>query len=295
VRGPLIAALALISGTLTASARQAAAPTLADLLSQGAAYVEAFEAQFALAVSDEDYEQVVTRWVGSRASTELVQRRVTQSEMVFVWLPHEQLWLATRNVRSIDGEPVVGSDGALSAAMAPTADERARRLRRLRNEGARINIGPIGRNFSDPTLPLQFLAAPLQPRFAWTLTHEETLAGVATWRIDYEERSSPTLIKRGTLDMPAQGSVWIQAGTGAVVRTTLRLDDRDVRTHVDMDVLFKNEPKLEVWAPSRMSETYTRAGAPRSAISREDRVVCTARYSNYRRFDTAVRVLPATP
>jgi len=45
----------------------------------------------------------------------------------------------------------------LERALAETAANRLTRLRRLRDEGARFNIGQIVRNFSDPSVALQFL------------------------------------------------------------------------------------------------------------------------------------------
>jgi hypothetical protein len=68
-------------------------------------------------------------------------------------------------VRRVDGQEVRDSATRLERLLADDGDGTAK-VRRLRNEGARFNIGSVGPNFTDPVLALQFLAPAMQPRFA---------------------------------------------------------------------------------------------------------------------------------
>jgi hypothetical protein len=279
--------MALMLSATGASAQVADAPPVRDVLARVADYVRQFEANFALAVSDERYEQIVF------VDTSTIATRVMDSEMLFVWLPHEQLWLAARNPRVVDGKPVADSAGQLERAVGATEVERRARLARLRDESAKYNIGPIRRNFSDPTFPLQFAAARLQSRFRWQVMERDRTNGVDAWRLDYEEIARPALIRRERISLPASGSIWVDVATGAVVRTRLYVSDNGTSVRANMDVDYRFEPKLDVWVPARMSEIYSqtreRGG---TAPVRENRVRCQATYTNYRRFDATVRVLP---
>ena len=280
--------MALILSATGASAQTVDAPPVRDILVRVADYVRQFQANFALAVSDERYEQIVFVNTSTIAAT-----RVMDSEMLFVWLPHEQLWLAARNPRVVDGKPVEDSAGQLERAVGGTVAGQRARLARLRDESAKYNIGPIRRNFSDPTFALQFGAAALQSRFRWQVMERDRTNGVDAWRIDYEEIARPALIRRERISLPASGSLWVDVATGAIVRTRLYVSDNGTRVRANMDVDYRFEPKLEVWVPVRMSEIYSQTRERGStATLRETRVRCQASYTNYRRFDATVRVLP---
>jgi acyl-CoA synthetase (AMP-forming)/AMP-acid ligase II len=85
-------------------------PVLSQILERVAHYVRRFEDQFALVVSDEEYEQkdVVAR--EGRIRSRLTRRM--RSEMMFAWLPEQETWLIARHVlvvesvgRSPSGKP----------------------------------------------------------------------------------------------------------------------------------------------------------------------------------------------
>ena len=285
-RSALVASALILS--TAASAQPVDAPPVRDILVRVAEYVGQFEKNFALALSDERYEQIVFVDTASVAAT-----RVMDSEMRFVWLPHERLWLAARNPRIVDGAPVADSAGQLERAVRGSEAEQQARLRRIRDESAKYNIGPIRRNFSDPTFPLQFAAARLQSRFRWTVAARERTNGVEAWRLDYEEIARPALVQRQRVSLPSSGSIWVDVATGAIVRTRLYISDDGTRVRANLEVDYRFEPKLEVWVPARMSEIYSQTRPRgRTGLVREDRIRCQATYSNYRRFDATVRVVP---
>src|SRR5215469_2680175 len=154
-------ACAVVSVVLAQPTRE---PTLPDLLLRAGAYVHQLEADFSAVIGDEEYEQKdvfrTPRAGGGRT-------RRTRAEMSFMWMPDETVWLSVRNVLRVDGATVPDSRTRLDAAIADPTSGRASQLRRLRDEGARFNIGRIGRNFSDPMLGLQVVDPGVQQRFTF--------------------------------------------------------------------------------------------------------------------------------
>ena len=69
------------------------------------------------------------------------------------------------------------------------------RLRNLRDESARFNIGRLTRNLSDPTLALKVVDPAYQPRFDFTLAGSELINGIAVLKLAFTERDqTPTMI-----------------------------------------------------------------------------------------------------
>jgi len=271
-------------------------PTLQDLLLRAGAYVHQLEADFSAVIGDEEYEQKdvfrTPRAGGGRT-------RRTRAEMSFMWMPDETVWLSVRNVLRVDGATVPDSRTRLDAAIADPTSGRASQLRRLRDEGARFNIGRIGRNFSDPMLGLQVVDPGVQQRFTFMKAGIERVRGVDTVRLSFVEHTHPTLISRGTdkQDLPTHGDVWIDTANGVVYRTRLITDDSKFDMTATIVVAFSHDRKLDRWLPDRMDETYVQQGVavdfPSSVSgSFTERIECVAKYSNYRRFETSARVLP---
>ena len=81
------------------------------------------------------------------------------------------------------------------------------------------------------------------------------------------------------------GIVWL-ADDGSVVRTRLEVTDPLKGLRALMIVDYRPEPKLDMLVPTTMHETYIATGA------NAERVECNARYSGFRRFETAARMVP---
>jgi hypothetical protein len=56
---------------------------------------------------------------------------------------------------------------------------------------------------------------------------------------------------------------------------------------VTIAVTFDRDSRLDVWAPARMDERYDELSG--------NSTTCTARYSNFRRFETSGRVIGPLP
>jgi len=284
---------------LAAPADQAAnQPTIASMLERVGQYVRRFEEEFAIVISDEDYEQkdVVN---DDRGVMRARGHRTMRSETLFAWLDEQQSWLTARSVLVVDGAPVRDSRERLDAALADDSPDARARLRRLRDEGARFNIGRIYRNFNDPTFVLLLLDPRFQPRFAFTLLGKDKTNGVDAWKIAFAERARPTVIQTPTSQLPSNGMIWVSRADGSVVRTTLALRDEASNTTAEIVVDYRVDARLGLSLPARMRETYEQSslvniapsGTPKRLAPRRERIECVATYSNYRRFETSGRLV----
>jgi hypothetical protein len=259
-------------------------PSVSVLLTQAATYEQQFEREFSTMVGREHYEQ---RWSGFSRELDSSPnwRRVMESEVLFVWLPEEESWLTARNARIVDDSPVPDSESRLERLLAAPTNDLVARVRRLRDESARFNLGPVERNFNDPTMVVQFLSAKVQPRLRFERRGRDTIDGTFVWRLAFTEHVRPTLIQSNGKDVRATGDVWIDATNGAIVRTRVRLRDARLSSRLQalIDVTYRRDPKFSVWVPSRMQERYERS---------RDQIDCVATYTDFRRFETTGRLVP---
>jgi hypothetical protein len=155
-------------------------------------------------------------------------------------------------------------------------------------ESTRHNIGSVTRSINIPTLALLFVHPDIVSRFEFRRDAEDVVNGVPAWVVDYHEQARPTLIKttpRGAKgittpseDLPMRGKLWIDPATGVVLKTQLIASDISVRAQID--VTFRDDPKLGLWVPAQMNEAYQSTGDDRDVIG-------TATYQNYRRFQVS--------
>ena len=93
--------------------------------------------------------------------------------------------------------------------------------------------------------------------------------------------------------MPSEGSVWVNASDGTVLRTSLRMKEfgrgsAAVTRHTgtaQIDVSYARVSSIDMWLPQVMVESYE---MPRG--TRRERTSTEARYSDYRRFQTSGRI-----
>jgi hypothetical protein len=287
-----IVVVAALPCGLRVAAQAPREPPLSELLRRAGEYVQQLEHDFSVVIGDEQYEQkaVLRRGVTSGGKT-----RRTTSEMSFMWVPDGTAWISVRNVLRVDNQTVADSRARIDAAIADQQTGRASQLRRLRDEGARFNIGQIGRNFSDPMLGLQVMDPAFQSRFMFAVAGAERLRGTDTVRLTFVEHGHPTVIRRAgeEADLPSHGEIWIHAQDGVVHQTRLVTVDQKYDTRATITVRFAHDTKIERWVPQRMDEEYMRLGVSGgSSGTFIERIECVATYSNYRRFETSGRILP---
>jgi hypothetical protein len=275
----LIVALSLLGATKS---------PLKDLLARAGAYVQQFEDGFSTVISLETYEQHAEQRRESPPRAWLTisdESRTLRSEMLFTRLSERRAWLTVRNVLAVDGQTVPDSADRLERALAESGS--AGLLRALADEGARFNLGRIRRNVNDPTFALRFLSRSSQDGFEYALQGREAVNGVSAWKLAFRERSSPSLVRNArNEDLPASGGIWLSEVDAAVVRTTTIISDKRARLSATATVDYGRDVKLDMWVPVRMSETYIQRTG-----NIEERIVCTATYSDFRRFETSGRLV----
>jgi hypothetical protein len=139
-----------------------------------------------------------------------------------------------------------------------------------------------------PNLPLEFLHPRNRHRFAHRVDGTERVRGAATTRLVLDEVSTPTLVQRPEGgDMPSQVMAWVETTTGRLVRAEVKTRDArigvlqfDAQVWVD----FKESPALGLLVPMEMKEVFF--------VDRANEGIGTAKYTNYRRFQTTARVVP---
>jgi hypothetical protein len=241
-------------------------------------YVEAYERQYSGLVAEEEYRQ-------SSRSKNLRLR----SDYLLVRPDKSTYWISFRDVYEVDGVVVRDRDDRLKRLFLEPGVHVGDQLQAIRDESARYNLGTVERNINVPLFLLQFLQAENRPRFRFRLTGSRHVAGVDAWRIEFDERVSPTIITdlQGR-DVDAKGWFFVDEVTGAIVETGLKIEENG--STGEIVVRFRHDPALGMWVPAEMTEVYqaltqrSLSGAPRS----ETFVEGMAKYANYRRFQVKV-------
>ena len=237
-------------------------------------YVDAYERQYSGLVAEEEFRQS-TRGTNLRLRSDYLLVKPEQSGE----------WISFRDVYEVDGVAVRDRDDRLKRLFLQPGIDISVQLQAIRDESARYNLGIVERNINVPLFPLRFLQPENRPRFRFRLGGSRSVAGVEAWRIEFEERVSPTIITdvRGG-DVEAKGWFLVDEVTGAIVESVLKIEENG--STGEIKVSFRHDPVLGMWVPAAMTETYqamtqrSLSGAPRA----ETIVEGTAKYANYRRF-----------
>ena len=264
----------------------AAATQLSDdtarVLARLDAYLASYEPRLSELVADERMEQVVRYVSGGHPGRNLEQRRLLSSEVAFVALDNAG-WLGIRHVKKVDDKPVALGAQSLEASLRLPKQDAARALLRA---SAAHNLGPA-RTTNLPNLPLELLHARNRHRFRPHSEGREMVGAVETTCIVLAEQDSPTLIghpKTGG-DMPSEVRAWVDdAGRLLRAQVTIYPGTRGGSHDQLLRVEFADAPALGLLVPTEMYEEF-RLPWPRSGSA-------VAHYSNFRRFQTAARIVP---
>ena len=186
------------------------------VMARVAQYVAEYGARVATVISTERYTQQI-----SRDQRALPPRKLL-AEFAMVHAGGE--WHGFRDVFEVDGKPVKDREDRLLKLLTSGAADAIERGRAIADESARHNVGVIVRNFNTPTMALAFLTAENQPRLRFTRKRIESNRGRTEWKIEFLEVTRPTIIRTPAgLDMPAEGTVWVDPKDGTVLKTTFQL------------------------------------------------------------------------
>jgi hypothetical protein len=190
-------------------------------------------------------------------------------------------------VLRVNNEEVKDKGTPLADLLSDGASDDYDQARLLLADSASANLG-LPRTTNLPNLPLEFLHPRNRHRLHQRIDGREKIRGIETTRMVFEEHSTPSIIQRPEGgDMQSQVTAWIETTTGRLIRAEVKTRDArlgvlpfDNRIWVD----FRMDEKLKLLVPHEMQEDFF-AGRFREGTG-------TARYSNYRQFKTAARVVP---
>ena len=146
------------------------------------------------------------------------------------------------------------------------------------------------RNFNFPTFPLIYVRPANRSRSHWIVDSRDARQVI----VSFEQRDHPTLVRsQQRADVPATGSCRLDRHSFALEQCTVTVtEDRvqgfDRALTYSMSVDFAEESRLAVRVPVEMRDNLL----IRFRRSKTDqRIIGTATYRNYRRFETGARLV----
>lgn len=258
---------------------QRSTPSTSTVVKAAAAYVAEYQRQLTSILADETYTQEILQQVPPAAN--MPRTRSITSEVFFMFAPATRDWMAIRDVAAVDGEPLRGRPNVREALATLPAREVAATFKEY---NSRFNIGRTFRNFNEPTLSLLVLDEQHRHRFSFDRRRVERDSGTTLVTLAFTEKESPTLIfdlNRGRVF--SKGELVVEAESGRVRRGVLSAKIGELSLELTTD--YAPDERLGMWVPVTLREQYEHG--------RKDdfeRIRCDARYSNYRRFETSVRI-----
>ena len=291
MRHPLLALamVAFVGTAVTGQVGNQPGSGFHTVLSSGMRYVQNYEQQFALLISEEHYVQELQRppnpgdnvsrtnpGGGMRAGGP-VSTQVFKSDFLLVQLGMDgEGWMPFRDTFEVKGKKIRERDDRLLKLFAENQKDPFDKAMRFNEASNKHHLGNVARTINIPTLGMMLLHPRVNERFEFTDGGEETLNGRVLRKATYREAARPTLIKttRGR-DLALTGAIWIDPFSGAVVKTEMNAADPAVRCQVT--VTFRRDEALELWVPEKMEEYY-------KANLAVDDILATATYSNVRKY-----------
>ncbi len=253
-----------------------------------AAYVAEYQQQLTSILADEIYSQEIIPH--TKPTVGDTRSRHMRSEVFFMFLPGDHEWMAIRDVIAVDGEAVGERPDIRDALRTLQAREVAQTFK---THNSRFNIGRTFRNFNEPTLSLLVFDVNHHRRFSFKRKRVVHDGDAVLVTLTFVEKEPPTLIRGLTGGrLFSTGEMVVEAGTGRVRRALLQLKTDAVK--VELATNYSPQERLGMWVPSVFRERYQHATGTgsrdvESGLDREQ-VICEARYSNFRRFETDVRI-----
>jgi hypothetical protein len=264
-------------------------PVLEALLTRATWYALDFVEKLSSIVAEERYVQdsnvalptVPIPGMGGRGGSPLAsmsrgsaKHRELRSDFLIV-KSTGQFWEPFRDVFEVDHIPVRDRDERISKLfLQPTGDSQAR-AKAIADESARYNLGSVRRTINNPVFALIFLQPDLRWHFKFTFGKPDRRMGEDVRVVEFLEEARPTVITGlPGQDMVAYGRFWIEAATGRVVKTEVRVDERGVKAI--LTTVFRADERLGIDVPAEMKEDYELA---------DSHVTGNATYGRFRRFE----------
>jgi hypothetical protein len=244
------------------------------VLDKAERYIDDYQQKLSYLLADEVYTQRVLDDTGDETAAQ-----VTKADFFITFVATRNEWMAVRDVREVNGEPVENRGDLAALVAKPEAGP----ILAARN--SRFNIGSIKRNFSEPTLALLLLDTRNRSRVKFDRVRIEPAGTMTLVVVKFKEQNEPTLIYRDDGRVRPQpvfstGEMTIDAETGKVMHTTITFDGP---IRAEMTTSYTQDAKLGLLLPSLLQERYERKDDGLTEV-----VTCTARYTNYRKFGVNV-------
>lgn len=277
--------LTAVLGAVLVAAQTPDADAIRDRLDK---YLLDYEPKLSTVVADERMTQ--RDGLGRNGNPDTAAPRKDReiiSEVAFIGLPGDVGWLGFRRVIKVNGKALNDAGPSLALVLSDGAKDDYDQARLLLGQSAEHNLG-FPRTTNLPNLPLEFLHPRNRHRLAHRIDGMEKIRGTPTARLVFEERSTPTIIRRPDGgEMRSLVTAWVEPDTGRLLRAQVKT--RDARIGVlPYDNLiwvdFRQDEALGMLVPYEMKEDFF-AGRFREGTG-------TARYTNYRQFKTTARIVP---
>jgi hypothetical protein len=265
--GSLLVVMAAGSASVFAGAAQSEP----ELLERVQAFAERYRRDAPSLVAEERYVQNVT------STAERPQHREMTSELVMVRLPGSAGWVMLRDVMMVDKRRLHDREERLLKLLQSPEPNAFAQARELARESARFNLGRVTRTVNVPDMAIEYLLPQHTGRMKFEAPRRDTIDGAEVVMFRFREVRGPSIVRdpRG-VDLLAQGRVWAEPASGAIVRTELILRDRQLTGTNVVD--FRADPRLPIRVPVKMTERHVSPGESIDAV---------ATYSNFRSFAVA--------
>ena len=241
----------VVAVVLYSSHAGAQSPKVDELIPKATTYAHYFIERFANVVAEETYAQEMTL---------PRQKRVLVSDFLLVRYPGDALWQAFRDVAEVDGKPVRDREDRMMRLFLQPSSNALRRAAEIAGAGVRYNLSDIG-TLNNPLLVMAFLQRQYADRFRFNLAGRDTDLGPDVRTVRFVEFRQPTLLKwNANADLSSRGLIWIEEGTGRVVKTQLQLGGARYPIRVTTTYTFDKELGINVptlmedWYPQGMGE-----------------------------------------
>lgn len=157
-----------------------------------------------------------------------------------------------------------------------------RRAQEIDRAGARYNLQ--GDLLNNPLAAIALVQNVYRSRLRWALVKNDREVGPEVWSVRFEERHRPTILRgNGNRDLPLNGLMWIDAPTGRVLKTELRLDMGGrgvgaglvIRNQSEIVTTFQFDERFGIAVPVEMRESH---------VFGSNEVDTVATYWRFRRF-----------
>ena len=260
----------LLALALSATAHAQTDAALDAVLDRMTAYLAEYAKNLPAMIATERYEQRIG--AGMRRN-----RRLLVSDFGLIQVPGDAEWLGFREVFTVDGKPVTDSAKRLAELFAKPSPHAMQQARRIAEESARYNIGPVVRTTNDPAFVLELLDGRNRLRMKFTKGGDASIGSTKVLVIRFTETGRPTITRtRDLRDVPAHGRAWVDPENGRILRAEASVD-AGFGVNASLDVTFDFDEAMGVAVPVKMVERYTNRNLVNVSSGE-------ATYSNYRRF-----------